>query len=84
MDIIPDAVKDANENAALNGITNAHYETGKAEDVIPRWVDEGFSFDALIVDPPRTGLDDWLIRTILETTPKKIRLYFLQPIDPRS
>lgn len=71
MDIIPDAVKDANENAALNGITNAHYETGKAEDVIPRWVDEGFSFDALIVDPPRTGLDDWLIRTILETTPKK-------------
>lgn len=71
MDIIADSVKDANENAALNGITNAHYETGKAEDVIPRWINEGFSFDALIVDPPRTGLDDGLIRTILDTLPQK-------------
>ena len=71
MDVIDDAVVDANENARLNGIHNAHYETGKAEDVIPKWLDAGFTFDALIVDPPRTGLDDGLINTILTHTPKK-------------
>ncbi|MTV82800.1 23S rRNA (uracil(1939)-C(5))-methyltransferase RlmD [Secundilactobacillus folii] len=71
MDIIKDAVDDANENAKLNGISNVHYETGTAESVIPKWLAEGFKPDALIVDPPRTGLDDGLINAILDAKPKK-------------
>lgn len=71
MDVIDDAVKDARENAALNGITNAVYETGTAEALLPKWLDDGFKLDALVVDPPRTGLDDQLIRAILAAKPKK-------------
>ena len=71
MEIIPEAVADANENARLNGITNAHYEVGKAEEILPKWQNEGLSFDALVVDPPRAGLDDNLIQAILKTKPRK-------------
>lgn len=71
MEIIPEAVDDTNENAHLNGITNAHYEVGKAEEILPKWQEEGLSFDALVVDPPRAGLDDSLIKAILKTKPRK-------------
>lgn len=71
MDVIEDAVNDANENAQLNGIDNVHYETGTAETVMPRWLQAGFRPDAVIVDPPRTGLDDGLISAILQAKPKK-------------
>ena len=71
MEIIPEAVADANANAQLNGISNAHYEVGKAEEVMPRWLAEGLQFDALVVDPPRTGLDDELIKQILKVKPRK-------------
>ncbi len=43
----------------------AAYEAGTAEEIIPRWYKEGYRADALIVDPPRTGLDDKLLDTIL-------------------
>lgn len=72
MDIIPEAIQDAKENALHMGFTNTHYEVGKAEDVIPRWYSEGFRANALIVDPPRTGLDDKLLNTILKMPPEKM------------
>lgn len=72
MDIIPEAIQDAKENALHMGFTNTHYEAGKAEDIIPRWYSEGFRANALIVDPPRTGLDDKLLNTILKMLPEKM------------
>ena len=72
MDIIPEAIEDARKNAKSLGLENAHYEVGKAEDIIPRWYKEGYRADALIVDPPRTGLDDKLLKTILAYTPEKM------------
>lgn len=72
MDIIPEAIQDAKENALHMGFTNTHYEAGKAEDIIPRWYSEGFRANALIVDPPRTGLDDKLLNTILKMPPEKM------------
>ncbi|MDO4903104.1 MAG: 23S rRNA (uracil(1939)-C(5))-methyltransferase RlmD [Limosilactobacillus sp.] len=71
MEVIPEAVDDANKNAKLNGIENAHYEVGKAEEIMPKWLDEGLKFDALVVDPPRAGLDDELIKQILKVKPRK-------------
>ena len=71
METIPAAVADANANAELNGITNAHYECGPAEDLLPQWRAAGQTFDALVVDPPRTGLDQALIDTILAEKPAK-------------
>ncbi|OCM13067.1 23S rRNA (uracil(1939)-C(5))-methyltransferase RlmD [Streptococcus agalactiae] len=72
MDIIPEAIQDAKENTLYMGFTNTHYEAGKAEDIIPRWYSEGFRANALIVDPPRTGLDDKLLNTILKMPPEKM------------
>lgn len=72
MDIIPEAIDDARKNAEALGLENYHYEVGKAEDIIPRWYKEGYRADALIVDPPRTGLDDKLLQTILEYVPEKM------------
>ena len=72
MDIIPEAIADARKNAESLGLTNTYYEAGKAENIIPRWYQEGYRADALVVDPPRTGLDDKLLDTILSYTPKKM------------
>lgn len=72
MDVIPEAVADSNENAAANGITNAHYELGTAEELLPKWIMAGFHPDAIVVDPPRTGLDSTLIETILAVRPPKL------------
>lgn len=71
MDIIPEAITDANHNATINHITNAHYEVGSAEVVFDKWLRDGFRPTALIVDPPRTGLDQQLINNILKTKPAK-------------
>ena len=72
MDIIPEAIEDAKRNAQKMGFDNTHYEAGTAEEIIPRWYKEGYRADALIVDPPRTGLDDKLLDTILTYVPEKM------------
>lgn len=72
MDIIPEAIADAKKNAQRMGFENTHYEAGRAEDIIPKWYKEGYRADALIVDPPRTGLDDKLLNTILKYQPAKM------------
>ncbi|MHB9781986.1 23S rRNA (uracil(1939)-C(5))-methyltransferase RlmD [Streptococcus sp. 10F2] len=72
MDIVPEAIQDAKVNAKHMGFTNTHYEAGTAESIIPRWYAEGYRADALIVDPPRTGLDQKLLDTILQYRPPKM------------
>jgi tRNA (uracil-5-)-methyltransferase len=66
MDIIPAAIEDAKQNARFNHCFNTYYECGKAEEVIPRWLQAGFKPDAIVVDPPRTGLDQGLISSLLQ------------------
>ncbi|MEX2784621.1 23S rRNA (uracil(1939)-C(5))-methyltransferase RlmD [Streptococcus sp. H49] len=72
MDIIPEAIADAKANAASLGLTNTHYEVGKAEELIPRWYKKGYRATALVVDPPRTGLDSKLLAAILRFPPSKM------------
>ena len=69
---VSDAVKDANNNAKLNGINNAKYVTGKAEEVMPRWAAKGMKADVIFVDPPRKGLTPEFIEAAVKTGPKKI------------
>ncbi|MDF7627569.1 23S rRNA (uracil(1939)-C(5))-methyltransferase RlmD [Lactobacillaceae bacterium L1_55_11] len=71
MEIIPEAVADAQQNARDNGIENAHYEVGLAEELLPEWQQGGFKPNALIVDPPRAGLDSRLRRAIIYAKPEK-------------
>jgi 23S rRNA (uracil1939-C5)-methyltransferase len=72
MDIIPESIQDAKKNAARNNIKHAKYETGKAEVLLPKWMKEGWRPDVIVVDPPRTGLDQALLKTILKVKPKKV------------
>jgi 23S rRNA (uracil1939-C5)-methyltransferase len=72
MDIIPQAIEDAKRNAERLGVTNTHYEVGTAEELLPKWLQSGFKPDAIIVDPPRTGLDQKLLKAILKQPPKKM------------
>ncbi|WP_419154425.1 23S rRNA (uracil(1939)-C(5))-methyltransferase RlmD [Weissella bombi] len=71
MDTIPESIDDATENVIDNNVSNATYYVGAAEELIPQWASEGWIADALVVDPPRTGLDSALRQTILATKPEK-------------
>lgn len=72
VEIVPEAIEDAKRNAALNGITNAEFAVGEAEAVIPKWYREGNTADVLVVDPPRKGCDEALLKTIIDMKPKKV------------
>ncbi|MBO0960687.1 23S rRNA (uracil(1939)-C(5))-methyltransferase RlmD [Neobacillus sp. MM2021_6] len=72
MDIIPESIEDAKKNAKRHGFTNTKYVPGKAEEVLPKWVKKGWKPDVIVVDPPRTGLDNQLIQTILQVKPGKL------------
>lgn len=72
VEVVPEAIEDARRNAALNGMTNAEFAVGEAEVVIPKWYKDGNKTDVLVVDPPRKGCDEALLRTIIEMQPKKV------------
>lgn len=72
VEIVPEAIEDAARNAALNGISNASFEAGPAEVVIPRWRKEGITADVIVVDPPRKGCDPALLETILAMQPERV------------
>lgn len=72
MDIIKESIKDARKNAERHNRKNVKYEVGKAEQILPKWIKEGWKPDVLVVDPPRTGCDDALLQTILKVKPKKV------------
>jgi 23S rRNA (uracil1939-C5)-methyltransferase len=72
VEIVPEAIEDAKQNAALNEMTNAEFAAGEAEVVIPKWYKEGNTADVLVVDPPRKGCDEALLKTIIEMKPKKV------------
>ncbi len=72
MDVIPESIDDARKNAAKHGFKHAKYEVGKAEDIMPRWVKEGWKPDVVVVDPPRTGCDKGLLDALKKVKPKKV------------
>lgn len=72
IEIIPDAVENARENAALNSISNAEFHCGAAEDVAPLIINEGKHADVVVLDPPRKGCDEKLISAIGKMQPERI------------
>lgn len=70
MDIVPESVQDAKKNAKTHGY-KANYVVGTAEEWLEKWRKEGYVPDVLTVDPPRTGLADSLLKTILKVKPKR-------------
>jgi 23S rRNA (uracil1939-C5)-methyltransferase len=73
VEIIPAAIENARDNAKLNGIENVEFFVGKAEEVLPREYDKnGVYADVIVVDPPRKGCDEVLLRTMVQMQPKRI------------
>lgn len=70
IETIPEAVKDAQHNVELNHVKNANYIQGSVEKILPELSKNGVAIDALIVDPPRTGLSKSLIKTLLRIKPQ--------------
>ena len=64
VELAKEAIIDANRNATINGIVNAVYEQGKAEELIPKWVQAGEYADIAIIDPPRAGCRPELLEAI--------------------
>jgi len=67
VEIVPDAIRDARNNAKINGIRNVEFFVGKAEEVLPeKAAEDGIRADVIVVDPPRKGCEESLLKTIVE------------------
>lgn len=79
VEIVPQAIEDAKENARLNNIDNAEFFVGKAEDVLPDFyakeserLGSKLTADVIVVDPPRKGCDEALLATMVQMEPERI------------
>lgn len=70
MDVIKEGIDDAKKNAEKFGVEHAEYFVGGAETLMPKWKNEGWRPDVVVVDPPRTGCDNKLLDTLKEVKPK--------------
>mgnify|MGYP001314958646 CR=1 FL=1 len=71
IELIPEAVQDARDNARASGIDNARFYEGRAEQLLPEWVKQGIRPDVVVVDPPRTGCEPQLLQAVLQAKPKR-------------
>ena len=72
IEIVPQAIENAKENADRNGITNADFRCGAAEEVLPALVDEGLRPDVIVIDPPRKGVEPAVIDAIAKAGPRRV------------
>ena len=73
VEIIPQAIADARENAKRNQINNVSFFTGRAEEVLPAAYEKEESHpDVIVVDPPRKGCDEKCLQTMLKMAPARI------------
>ena len=73
VEVIPEAIQDAMENARINGIENVEFFVGKAEEVLPqKYEDDHICADVIVVDPPRKGCDQVCLDTIVKMAPERV------------
>ena len=66
IEVVKDAILDANRNAIKNGIVNAVFTCGKAEEVLPEMVLKGTRAHVAVLDPPRSGCDERLLKAVAD------------------
>ena len=72
VEIIPQAIDNANENKKENNVNNVEFIVGKSEEEIPKLIKSGINPDVIVLDPPRKGCEESLLHAIAEAAPKKI------------
>lgn len=72
VEIIPEAIEDAKVNASVNNITNARFICGDAEVAALKLKEENIKPQTVILDPPRKGCSQELLRTVADINPQKI------------
>ena len=80
VEIIPQAIEDARENARQNQIHNVEFFVGKVEEVLPNFYEQKnqdsdhdmLHPDIIVVDPPRKGCDEKCLATMIKMAPKRI------------
>jgi 23S rRNA (uracil1939-C5)-methyltransferase len=72
LEIVPEAIADAERNAERNGIENARFLAGGARTGVRPLIEDAGKPDVVVVDPPRAGLSQKIVRRLLECEAKRI------------
>ena len=72
LEIVPEAIADAERNAERNGIENAHFLAANARTGVRPLLERAGRPDVVVVDPPRAGLSQKIVRRVIEAAPKRI------------
>lgn len=73
IEYVPEAILDAHVNSELNGIENTRFFAGDMKKILTReFIAQNGQPDVIITDPPRAGMDEEVVKTILEAAPEKV------------
>ncbi len=72
VELVPDAVELARQNAGLNGIRNVSFFQGPVRELLKNWPAERKGFQAVILDPPRAGLHPKALRRVIDLAAPKL------------
>lgn len=71
-EVVPEAIEDAKRNGERNGITNAEFFCGDAGEIAARLARQGLKPDVITVDPPRKGLAEDVVDTVVQMEPDRV------------
>jgi 23S rRNA (uracil1939-C5)-methyltransferase len=72
LEIVPEAIADAERNAESNGIENARFAAGSARTGVRPLLERAGKPDVVVIDPPRAGLSQKIVRRVIECEAKRI------------
>ncbi|MHB8963833.1 MAG: 23S rRNA (uracil(1939)-C(5))-methyltransferase RlmD [Saccharofermentanales bacterium] len=72
VEVVEQAIQDANTNATVNGITNAAFFIGRTEEILPQLISNNIRADVVVLDPPRKGAEESVLKAIRSTKPSRI------------
>jgi len=72
VEIVPQAIENAVENAKLSNVNNTEFYCGDCTEVVEKLLEKGEKADVVVVDPPRKGCDEKLFELIEKISPKKL------------
>lgn len=72
IEIVPQAIRDAEENARRNNVKNAEFHAAAAEELLPKLVEKGLKPDVIVLDPPRKGCEEKVLAAIAQCAPEKV------------